>query len=451
MAARSSCAAQFPEVQLLRAAGKPGLRRRLERRLSRRENDIVVLLNSDMRVEPDFLAPLLAGFRDRPGLRRLLPDFPRRSRQAPRRNRPDAGLVAGWRAARAAPRRPEPSTDSSLLLRRRRIVRFRPAEIPRTGRLRSSCSRPFYLEDTDLGFLAWKRGWKVLYQPRSVVHHEHRGTIGKRFQRRVHPVGPQEEFPAVLLEEHSRMAAAGARISFSPSPAPLVSVVFGDYPRPAQPARASGAPFVQLPERCDRAGGRAAWPWSTIPKHSGGRSAAIFTTVSRAHSRRPSGRACFSFRPIPSARRRTAAACSCITRCARLARAGEVHVVNARLRRSRRGQRRVARLLRDGRVLVRPADRQTARSRLHPAARRARVRQRRSEWLIQRQTLSAADRRDPARIHGAGAIRAALTGAWSARCSSTTSISSRSAAGWVHAWAAGRGEGPLRISARHPF
>jgi O-antigen biosynthesis protein len=40
---------------------------------------------------------------------------------------------------------------------------------------------PFYLEDTDLGFLAWKRGWKVLYQPASVVYHEHRGTIGKRF------------------------------------------------------------------------------------------------------------------------------------------------------------------------------------------------------------------------------------------------------------------------------
>ena len=40
---------------------------------------------------------------------------------------------------------------------------------------------PFYLEDTDLGYLAWKRGWKVLYQPASVVHHEHRGTIGKNF------------------------------------------------------------------------------------------------------------------------------------------------------------------------------------------------------------------------------------------------------------------------------
>ncbi|MGH9592510.1 MAG: glycosyltransferase, partial [Bryobacteraceae bacterium] len=40
---------------------------------------------------------------------------------------------------------------------------------------------PFYLEDTDLGYLAWKRGWKMLYQPASVVYHEHRGTIGKNF------------------------------------------------------------------------------------------------------------------------------------------------------------------------------------------------------------------------------------------------------------------------------
>ena len=40
---------------------------------------------------------------------------------------------------------------------------------------------PFYLEDTDLGYLAWKRGWKNLYQPASVVYHEHRGTIGRRF------------------------------------------------------------------------------------------------------------------------------------------------------------------------------------------------------------------------------------------------------------------------------
>ena len=40
---------------------------------------------------------------------------------------------------------------------------------------------PFYVEDADISYMAWKRGWKVLYAPGSMVYHEHRGTIGKRF------------------------------------------------------------------------------------------------------------------------------------------------------------------------------------------------------------------------------------------------------------------------------
>ena len=62
---------------------------------------------------------------------------------------------------------------------------------------------PFYLEDTDLGFMAWKRGWKVLYQPRSIVFHEHRGTIGKKFSAALHLVDFKEELHPILLEEHS--------------------------------------------------------------------------------------------------------------------------------------------------------------------------------------------------------------------------------------------------------
>jgi len=41
--------------------------------------------------------------------------------------------------------------------------------------------QPFYWEDTDISYRAWKREWKVLYEPRSVVHHKHRGTIGKTY------------------------------------------------------------------------------------------------------------------------------------------------------------------------------------------------------------------------------------------------------------------------------
>lgn len=36
---------------------------------------------------------------------------------------------------------------------------------------------PFYWEDADLGWRAWKRGWKTIYEPASEVIHDEKGTI----------------------------------------------------------------------------------------------------------------------------------------------------------------------------------------------------------------------------------------------------------------------------------
>ena len=144
------------------------------------KNDIVVLLNSDMRVEPDFLAPLLAGFTDETvfavSCQIFLGDQTKR--------REETGLTEGWwqDGGLRVGHREDPAVDrlfpcfygggGSCAFDRRKFF-----ELGGFDELLA----PFYLEDTDLGFLAWKRGWKVLYQPASVVHHEHRGTIGKRF------------------------------------------------------------------------------------------------------------------------------------------------------------------------------------------------------------------------------------------------------------------------------
>lgn len=48
---------------------------------------------------------------------------------------------------------------------------------------------PFYWEDFDLGYRAVKRGWKNIYEPQSVVYHEHGATISK-----IPKVGPSEQF-----------------------------------------------------------------------------------------------------------------------------------------------------------------------------------------------------------------------------------------------------------------
>ena len=44
---------------------------------------------------------------------------------------------------------------------------------------------PFYWEDVDWGWRAWRAGKRILYQPASVVEHHHRGTIGRLIEKDV--------------------------------------------------------------------------------------------------------------------------------------------------------------------------------------------------------------------------------------------------------------------------
>jgi O-antigen biosynthesis protein len=144
------------------------------------KNDIVVLLNSDMRVEPDFLPPLLQAFTDEAVFSVACQIF----FSDPNKLREETGLTQSWweNGSLRVRHRDDPAIQvpypcaygggGSCAFDRRKFL-----ELGGFDELLA----PFYMEDTDVGYLAWKRGWKVLYQPRSVVYHEHRGTIGKKF------------------------------------------------------------------------------------------------------------------------------------------------------------------------------------------------------------------------------------------------------------------------------
>ncbi len=144
------------------------------------KHDVVVLLNSDMRVDAGFLAPLLDGFQDEKTFAVSCQIF----FSDPKKLREETGLTEGWwlQGALRVRHREEPTIrelfpcfyggGGSCAFDRKKFIELGGFD---------ELLRPFYLEDTDLGYLAWKRGWKVFYQPASVVYHEHRGTIGKRF------------------------------------------------------------------------------------------------------------------------------------------------------------------------------------------------------------------------------------------------------------------------------
>ncbi|MFN3322845.1 MAG: glycosyltransferase [Bryobacteraceae bacterium] len=174
---------RFPAVKVLALEKNLGFGGGSNAGFRKAKNDIVVLLNSDMRVAPDFLAPLLEGFDQDDVFAVSCQIF----FSDPDKKREETGLTQAW-------------WDNGALRVRHRIDDEVKDLFPCFYGGGGSCAfdrrkflelggfdhllRPFYLEDTDLGYLAWKRGWKVLYQPRSIVYHEHRGTIGKRFSQR---------------------------------------------------------------------------------------------------------------------------------------------------------------------------------------------------------------------------------------------------------------------------
>ena len=137
MAAPSLSREHFPQVEVLALPKNLGFGGGSNAGFRAAKNDIVVLLNSDMRVEPDFLRRCSKASRIERSSRSPARFFSAIRTSSARR--PDS-RKAGGRTARCACAiaSTTQSTTSSLLLRRRRIVRFRPREVSGTRRLRSA-------------------------------------------------------------------------------------------------------------------------------------------------------------------------------------------------------------------------------------------------------------------------------------------------------------------------
>jgi len=174
----------FPDVKVL-ALPKGGFGRACNTSVAASETEAAVLLNTDVIVTPSFLPPLLADLEA------------------------DDVFAVGCKFLN-----PDGSLTDALGNRtsgewRRGLLRLHHETDP--DRLRHTCPQlyamggamafkrdkwrdlggfdplyhPFYWEDADLGYRAWGRGWRVLYEPASVVYHDQGSTVG-RFHRPAH-------------------------------------------------------------------------------------------------------------------------------------------------------------------------------------------------------------------------------------------------------------------------
>ncbi len=147
-------------------------------------NDIVVFLNNDMQVDLDFLKPLLDGFKDETVFAVSCQVF---FQDKTRRREETGNTKARWRLGFIEPYHGEvPETGAAgqnylpIFWGGGGSCAFDRSKFLVMGGL-DTLYDPFYLEDTDLSYQAWKRGWKSVLAVDSVVVHKHRGTNKQKF------------------------------------------------------------------------------------------------------------------------------------------------------------------------------------------------------------------------------------------------------------------------------
>ncbi len=144
-------AANYPQARVIELPENLGFGGGSNAGFRAAKNDIVVLLNSDMRVEPDFLAPLLEGFTDETvfavSCQIFLGDLTKR--------REETGLTQGWwqEGGLQVTHREDPAVNRPFpcFYGGGGSCAFDRAKFLELGGF-DELLAPFYLEDTDLGY-----------------------------------------------------------------------------------------------------------------------------------------------------------------------------------------------------------------------------------------------------------------------------------------------------------
>jgi GT2 family glycosyltransferase len=170
-------AAAFPDAQLIKNDKNMGFGATCNRGAMRARGRIIYFLNNDVEVSPDFIAPLLNHFDDSEVFAVASHAHDENGRIVAGRNTP--AFVSGFLKANTDENAP-PDRPSITIYASGGGAAFDRDKFLALGGF-DPLYHPFYWEDFDLGYRAWKRGMRVIYEPRSRVLHKTHGSIREAF------------------------------------------------------------------------------------------------------------------------------------------------------------------------------------------------------------------------------------------------------------------------------
>lgn len=165
----------FPEMEVVVAEANDFLFS-LNPIVAARTEDVVVILNNDMRVEPDFLAPLLAPFADDDifAVTANVLDWEGTRRTTGRRAMAVSRFFFRKWWADLNVTSPCHTLDAGGGCSAYHRARF--VELGGYDQL----YRPGYYEDIDLSWRAWMHGWRIVFDPASTIYHRVGATMWDR-------------------------------------------------------------------------------------------------------------------------------------------------------------------------------------------------------------------------------------------------------------------------------
>ena len=136
---------------------------------------MVIILNNDMTFDEGFIAPLLAYF-DRPEIFAVTARVFDWDRETVITARSRLVLKKLWFSIHRTFDDPEPcftfyAAGGAAAFRRSMFLDLEGFD---------PLFRPAYYEEVDLSYRAWRRGWKTIYEPASVMVHRRAATLGKQ-------------------------------------------------------------------------------------------------------------------------------------------------------------------------------------------------------------------------------------------------------------------------------
>ena len=179
---RAWLALHFPAVRVIPLPTNEGFAGATNRGARDALHPTVILLNNDMVVEPDFIVPLLEAMDAEPDVFGVSCQIDFIDKNKPRW---ETGKVhADWTFGTLHLFHVDRWDDANLypiFFAGGGASAYDRAKFLELEGFDEAVFSPVYIEDVELGYRAWRRGWPSLLAPKSRVHHRHRSTTRRRW------------------------------------------------------------------------------------------------------------------------------------------------------------------------------------------------------------------------------------------------------------------------------